>query len=89
MNKNLLKHIYQVAEPFIWFLLGIIIFRLFVGTGFLESVLYSILVIGVLAIIESVASLVCGAIKGIRVLWTMKKMQVELSKMTNKEVKGE
>lgn len=89
MNKNLLKHIYQVAEPFIWFLFGIIIFRLFVGAGSLESVLYSLLVIGVLAIIESVASLVCGAIKSIRVLWTMKKMQVELSKMANKEVKGE
>ena len=89
MNKALLKHIYQVAEPFIWFVLGIIIFRLFVGESTLESILYSALVIGVLTVIESVASLICGAVKGIRVLWTMKRMQQELSKMANKEIKGE
>lgn len=89
MNKKMLKHIYQVAEPVIFCLLGFLVFRLFVAETAFASLLYSLIVIGCITVFESATSLVVGLVKGIKVLFAMKKMQAELSKMANKEVKGE
>ena len=85
MKKELLKKIYQVAEPFIWFLLTIVIFQLFVGAGSLESVLYGFIAVGLLTVFESVMSLIFGCIKGAKAAFTMKKMQLELARMAKKE----
>lgn len=89
MNKKLLNHIYQVAEPVIFCLLGFFAVMLFLGESALASLLYSLILVGCVTVFESAASLIVGLVKGIKVLFAMKKMQAELSKMANKEIKGE
>lgn len=90
MNKKMIMYLIRTAQPLLMLLAGSVIFRLFICESFLESVLYSIMVIGFVNVAEAIFNLASSTIKAVRVVLAMNKMSKQLSnQFNNLENKGE
>lgn len=83
-NKELSSKIVHVAEPAIFFAAGSALIHILMPTPWLESALYSLIIIGAFGVFESIATLLVGLAKSIKHM-KPNKQYAKLEKIEEKE----